>query len=74
MTKQNIFWLRKFILWISKTTTTDDPKEAAIDVKKSLKISDNFSLITDSDMIFVTVGTPQKMNGEINLSLFQTSH
>ena len=51
----------------------DLEKTLKIALKKSLKISDNFSLITDSDMIFVTVGTPQKMNGEINLSMIKNA-
>jgi UDPglucose 6-dehydrogenase len=37
-------------------------------LKKKLKISDNFSLISECDFIFVTVGTPQKANGSIDLS------
>jgi UDPglucose 6-dehydrogenase len=37
-------------------------------LKKKLKINNNFSLINECDFIFVTVGTPQKTNGSINLS------
>ena len=32
-----------------------------VGLKKKLTISDNFSLIKNCDMIFVTVGTPQKI-------------
>ncbi len=44
-----------------------------IGLRKSLKISDDFSLITNCDMIFVTVGTPQKTNGEIELSMVKNA-
>ena len=37
-------------------------------LKKKLKIENNFSLINTCDFIFVTVGTPQKSNGSIDLS------
>jgi len=37
-------------------------------LKKKLKISTDFSLITNCDFIFVTVGTPQNANGSIDLS------
>jgi len=40
-----------------------------IGLKKKLTISNNFSLIENCDMIFVTVGTPQKSNGAIELSM-----
>ena len=36
-------------------------------LKKKLVISNEFSLINDCDMIFVTVGTPATDEGEINL-------
>jgi len=39
--------------------------------KKKLTISNDFSLIKDCDMIFVTVGTPQKSNGSIELSMIK---
>ena len=39
--------------------------------KKKLTISNDFSLIKDCDMIFVTVGTPQKSNGSIELSMIR---
>jgi len=39
--------------------------------KKKLVISDDFSLMKDRDMIFVTVGTPQKPNGSIELSMIK---
>ena len=32
-------------------------------LKKKLTVSNDFSLIKDCDMIFVTVGTPQRENG-----------
>ena len=37
-------------------------------LKKKLRISNDFSLIKNSDLIFVTVGTPQDKSGAINLS------
>ena len=37
-------------------------------LKKKLKIENNFLLINNCDFIFVTVGTPQKANGSIDLS------
>jgi UDPglucose 6-dehydrogenase len=37
-------------------------------LKKKLKIENNFLLINSCDFIFVTVGTPQKINGSIDLS------
>ena len=40
-----------------------------VGLKKKLTISNNFSLIKNCDMIFVTVGTPQKSNGAIELSM-----
>ena len=51
----------------------DLEKTLKIGLRKSLKISDDFSLIIDSDMIFVTVGTPQKANGEIDLSMIKNA-
>jgi len=42
-----------------------------IGLKKKLTISNNFSLIENCDMIFVTVGTPQKSNGAIELSMIK---
>ena len=40
-------------------------------LKKKLKISNDFSLITNCDFIFVTVGTPQNTNGSIDLSIIK---
>jgi UDPglucose 6-dehydrogenase len=40
-------------------------------LKKKLKITNNFSIIQNCDVIFVTVGTPQNKNGSINLSLIK---
>jgi UDPglucose 6-dehydrogenase len=42
-------------------------------LKKKLVIKTNFSLINDCDMIFVTVGTPQKSNGSIELSMIKNA-
>ena len=42
-----------------------------IGLKKKLTITDNFSLVKDCDMIFVAVGTPQKSNGAIELSMIK---
>ena len=39
--------------------------------KKKLVISDSFSSISNCDMIFVTVGTPQKTDGSIELSIIK---
>jgi len=46
-------------------------KMLKVGLKKKLKISNDFSLIKDCDMIFVTVGTPQKSNGAIELSMIK---
>ena len=40
-------------------------------LKRKLKISDNFSLINNCDLIFVTVGTPQNASGAIDLSIIK---
>ena len=40
-------------------------------LKKGLKISDDFSLIKNCDLLFVTVGTPQNTNGSIDLSIIK---
>ena len=42
-----------------------------IALKKKLTISNNFSPIKNCDIIFVTVGTPQKPNGAIELSMIK---
>jgi len=42
-------------------------------LKKKLTISDDFSLVKSCDLIFVTVGTPQKSNGKIDLSMIKKS-
>ena len=49
----------------------DLEKTLRIGLKKKLIISNNFSLIKNCDMIFVTVGTPQKSNGAIELSMIK---
>ena len=41
-------------------------------LKKNLLITDEVSLIKNCDFIFITVGTPQKKNGEIDLSFIKT--
>ena len=41
-------------------------------LKKKLIITNKLSSITNCDFIFVTVGTPQKNNGEIDLSMIKT--
>ena len=41
-------------------------------LKKNLLITDNLSSINSCDFIFITVGTPQKKNGEIDLSFIKT--
>ncbi len=40
-------------------------------LKNNLEISDDFLLIKDSDLIFVTVGTPQDTTGAIDLSMIK---
>ena len=42
-------------------------------LKKKLIINNDFSLIEDCDMIFVTVGTPQKPDGSIELSMIKNA-
>ena len=48
-------------------------KTLKIAFRKSLRVSDDFSLIKNCDMIFVTVGTPQQVNGEIELSMIKNA-
>jgi UDPglucose 6-dehydrogenase len=48
-------------------------KTLRIALKKKLIVSNDFLLIKNCDMIFVTVGTPQKSNGEIELSMIRKS-
>jgi UDPglucose 6-dehydrogenase len=40
-------------------------------IKQKLTISNEFSSIIDCDIIFVTVGTPQKIDGSIELSMIK---
>jgi len=40
-------------------------------LKKNLIITDKLSSINNCDFIFITVGTPQKKNGEIDLSMIK---
>ena len=56
---------------ISPFFEPDLEKMLRIGLKKKLTISDDFSLVKDSDMIFVAVGTPQKSNGAIELSMIK---
>jgi len=49
----------------------DLEKTLKIGLKKSLIISNEFSFLKDCDIIFVTVGTPQKNNGKIELSMIK---
>ena len=49
----------------------DLEKMLRIGLKKKLTISDDFSLVKDCDIIFVAVGTPQKSNGAIELSMIK---
>jgi len=44
-----------------------------IGLRKKLKISTDISLMKNSDMIFVTVGTPQRSNGSIELSMIKNA-
>jgi len=49
----------------------DLEKTLRVGLKKKLTISNNFSPIKNCDLIFVTVGTPQKSNGAIELSMIK---
>ena len=40
-------------------------------LEKKLEIKNDFSLIKNCDFVFVTVGTPQRKNGSINLSIIK---
>ena len=40
-------------------------------LKKNLEINNNFLSIKNSDIIFITVGTPQKSNGAIELTIIK---
>lgn len=40
-------------------------------LKKKLVVSEDFTIIKNCDMIFVTVGTPQKSDGSIELSMIK---
>ena len=51
----------------------DLEKLLKIGLKKKLKISTDFSLVKNSDIIFVTVGTPQRANGSIELSMIKSA-
>jgi len=44
-----------------------------IGLRKKLIINTDFSLMKNSDMIFVTVGTPQRSNGSIELSMIKNA-
>jgi len=48
-------------------------KELKIGLKKKLKINHDISLIKNSDVVFVTVGTPQRVNGSIELTMIKNS-
>ena len=56
---------------ISPFFEPDLKKTLRTGLKKKLIISNDFSLIKYCDMIFVTVGTPQKLNGAIELSIIK---
>ena len=56
---------------ISPFFEQDLEKTLRTGLKKKLITSDDFSLIKYCDMIFVTVGTPQKLNGTIELSMIK---
>ena len=42
-------------------------------LKKAFTVSNDFSLIRDCNLIFVTVGTPQKEDGAIELTMIRKS-
>ena len=58
---------------ISPFYEPDLEKLLKIGLKKKLEISSDFSLIKNSDMIFVTVGTPQRIDGSIELSMIKSA-
>ena len=58
---------------ISPFFEPDLEKLLRIGLKKRLKISADFSLLKNSDIIFVTVGTPQRSNGSIELSMIKSA-
>ena len=62
---------KKICNGISPFFEPDLEKILKIGLKKKLIISDDFSLIKDCDIIFVAVGTPQKSNGAIELSMIK---
>ena len=49
----------------------DLEKTLRIGLKKNLAITNNFSSIIDCDVIFITVGTPQKKDGSIELAMIK---
>ena len=49
----------------------DLEKTLKIGLKKNLVITNNFSSIIDCDVIFITVGTPQKKDGSIELAMIK---
>ena len=49
----------------------DLEKTLKIGLKKNLTITNNFSSIIDCDTIFITVGTPQKKDGSIELAMIK---
>ena len=56
---------------ISPFFELDLEKMLRIGLKKKLTISNDFSLVKDCNIIFVAVGTPQKSNGAIELSMIK---
>jgi UDPglucose 6-dehydrogenase len=48
-------------------------KMLKIGLKKGLEITNNFSSIINSDLVFVTVGTPQKKDGSIELTMIKNA-
>ena len=47
-------------------------KTLKIGLRKKLEISNDFELINNCDFIFVTVGTPQNVDGSIDLENYST--
>ena len=58
---------------ISPFFEPDLEKTLRIGLKKNLKISNDFSMIKNADIIFVTVGTPQSNSGAIELSIMKNA-
>ena len=62
---------RKISSGVSPFFERDLEKTLKNGLKKKLEITNDFSLVRDCDLIFVTVGTPQNRTGAIDLSIIK---